>query len=63
MARGICGKVCYRTRDDAERALAVVRSWSDVVRPETLHVYFCPECWSWHVGHDVLPSYNQRRIA
>ena len=59
--RGICGKVCHRARNDAERSLAVGRSRTDVIQPDTLHVYFCLDCYAWHIGHDGLPAYNKRR--
>jgi len=45
------GKVQHRTRAGAAKQLHVLVSSPSVREPERLHVYRCPLCTQWHVGH------------
>lgn len=54
------GKIPYRSRPAAHRKMVQLRQASTYNdRGVPLHVYECPACEHWHVGHDTR-NYGQR---
>lgn len=50
--RGVCGKACYPGQSSAMRALRQMqRHGKSRAFEGRLHVYRCPECGAYHVGH------------
>jgi hypothetical protein len=51
----LLGKICYRSKPAAARKLIKLKQ-SVNYQPHNgapLHVYQCPKCEHWHVGHDT----------
>lgn len=44
-------KTKYRTRQDAERAIAFIWGNDPNVNLGDLHTYLCPKCHTIHIGH------------
>lgn len=49
--RGICGKLCYRSRGHAESHVKNLVTSGRDYRSETLEAYHCHQCNAWHTGN------------
>lgn len=54
------GKTRYKTFKEAEKGLLFIFSRDDV-RVGELHVYKCPKCQGYHVGHQKYYEEKQAR--
>ncbi len=52
MRQACKGKRRHANRGKAEAHLRGLVRLEDVISPDCLHVYLCPICHHWHVGHD-----------
>ena len=59
--RSCGGKKKFKTKSKAETHMKQVAAKPNAKAPELLHVYECPLCHYWHIGHSTDKTENRIR--